>query len=255
MARLAATAIAALPGGRFLVANRTPEAAEALAKTLPEASAIGLEEVPARLAEAHVALFAGGQDALTRAEAERAAARRRDPLLVLDFGVPRCVDPAVVQIPGVFLYDLEAIERVLAKSLAGRREAIPAVETILDEELGGLRAWNRARRVVPSIRSLQAWAEDIRREELRWLPEDTPPALREAFEALTRRIVDKILRRPTARVREGAEAENPALPTLDHLRNVFGLDEVERPDAAARPTRTAEAQPRPSPIDPRPEAP
>ncbi|HVG93114.1 MAG TPA: glutamyl-tRNA reductase, partial [Planctomycetota bacterium] len=196
MARLAATSIAALPEGRFIVANRTREAAEALARTLPQATVVGLDEVPARLAEAHVALFAGGHAALGRAEAEAAAARRRDPLLILDFGVPRCVDPAVVEIPGVFLYDLEAIERLLASSLAGRREAVPAVEAILETELESFRAWSRTRLAVPAIRSLQAWAEEIRRQELGRLPEDTPAPLREAFESLSRRIVDRILRRP-----------------------------------------------------------
>jgi glutamyl-tRNA reductase len=251
MARLAATSIAALTEGRFVVANRTRETADALARTLPQATVVGLDEVPARLAQAHVALFAGGQDALTRAEAETAAARRRDPLLLLDFGVPRCVDPAVVEIPGVFLYDIEAIERLLAKSLAGRREAVPAVETILESELQSFRAWGRTRLAVPAIRSLQAWAEDIRRQELRWLPADTPEPLREAFDQLSRRIVDKILRRPAARVRQGAEEGSATLPTADHLRNVFGLDEYDLPDAEGLPpvaggsaARAAEGAPR-----------
>ncbi|HVG94951.1 MAG TPA: hypothetical protein VND21_10925, partial [Planctomycetota bacterium] len=41
--------------------------------------------------------------------------------------------------------------------------------------------------------------------------------------------------RPTARVRQGAEGENPTLPTADHLRNVFGLDEYDLPDAEGLP--------------------
>jgi len=248
MATRAATAIAALPGGRFLVANRTKEPAEHLAALLPGATVTDLADVPARLAEAHVAIFAGGHDALSRAQCEAAAAKRRDPLLVLDYGVPRCVDPTVVGIPGVFLYDLEAMEKILAKSLASRREALPAAEAILEEEFEGFCGWLRTRRVVPAIRTLQSWAEEIRRSELEHLPADAPEAMRAAVDEMTRRIVDRILRRPTARVREGAELGDPAMPTSDHLRNVFGLLEEGGVAPASLPVaRTANAPPMPPP--------
>ncbi|MCC7140056.1 MAG: glutamyl-tRNA reductase [Planctomycetes bacterium] len=236
MATRAATAVAALPGGRFVVANRTLEAAEALARTLPEGRAVPLASATEHVPGAHVAIFAGGGEPMTRAVLEPLIARRRDPLLLLDFCVPRAVEATVADLPGVFVYDLEAVERILAKSLASRHEAVPAVETILSEEFAAFRAWQRTRRVVPAIRSLQAWAEDIRRAELGHLPADVPAALREHVDTLTRRIVEKILRRPTARVRQGAEAQDPAMPTPDHLRAVFGLDEADAGDPRS-PTR------------------
>lgn len=248
MATRAATALAALPGGIFLVANRTRETAEHLASTLPEAKVLSLEEVPARLSEAHVAVFAGAGDGLTKAHAQAAAARRRDPLLLLDYGVPRCVDPSVVDIPGVFLYDLEAIEALLAKSLAGRREAVPAAEALLDEEFSAFLAWHRTLEAVPAIRSLHAWADEIRRVELERLPADTPQALREAVESLTHRIVERILRRPAARVRQGVEERDPALPTPDHLRNVFGLFDEASP--AEKPTGLVPSPPAKAPSRP-----
>ncbi len=57
--------------------------------------------------------------------------------------------------------------------------------------------------------------------------------MRDAVENVTRRIVDRILRRPTARVRQGAEEGNPALPTPANLRNVFGLDDPPPTTSAA----------------------
>ena len=51
--------------------------------------------------------------------------------------------------------------------------------------------------------------------------------VRDAVEKLTRRLVKKILGRPTSRVVQGMESEDPAMPTPDHLRSVFGLDEEE----------------------------
>lgn len=260
MATLAATAIAALPGGTFVVANRTRENAERLAATLPSATVTGLDDVPARLSTAHVAIFAGGHDPVTRAQVETAVHRRRDPLLVLDYGVPRLVDPEVAKVPGVFLYDLEAVEALTAKSLASRREAIPAVEAILGEELATFRGWVRTRKAAPLIRSLTSWAEEVRKGEVAQLPADTPPETRATVEEVTKRLVERLLRRPTARVRQGVEKNDPALPTPDHLRNLFGLspeeqDAQERADPVVRPRESAPIPPASRGPGPRPETP
>ncbi len=240
MATRAATALSGLPGGRYVVANRTLTSAEVLAKTLPEGRAAGLDAATPLLAEAAVAVFAGGGEPLSRAACEAVVARRREPLVVFDYGVPRLADAGVGEIAGVFLYDLENLEQMLAKSLASRREAVPAAEAILAEEFDGFRAWHRSRAAVPAIRSLQAWAEEIRRGELAHLPPDLAPTVRDAVENVTRRIVDRILRRPTARVRQGAEEGNPALPTPASLTHLFGLDEPAADDVGGRraPART-----------------
>lgn len=229
MATLAAKSLTALAGGRYVVANRSQEAAAKLAALLPSATAVPLEDAPKHLREAHVALFAGGSDAVSLAAWHEALERRRDPLLVLDFGVPRCVDPAVGRLSGVFLHDLEAIERWVNEALKGRREAIPAVETIVTEELSEFKAWHRTQRAAPAIRSLHTWAETIRAEEAARIPATASPEVRSAVEELSRRIVDRILRRPTARVRKGVEHEDPSLPTPEALENVFGLGDVETP--------------------------
>jgi glutamyl-tRNA reductase len=133
----------------------------------------------------------------------------------------------VTEIPGVFLYDLEALEALTARSLAGRREAVPAVEAILAEELAAFRAWARTRRAAPAIRSLVEWAEALRQAELDRLPDAASPETRAAVDEATRRLVERLLRRPAARVRQGVERQDPALPTPDHLKKVFGLDAAE----------------------------
>ena len=227
MATLAAKSLTALEGGRYVVANRSLDAARRLCDLLPNALAVPLDDAARHLGDAHVAIFAGGADVIPKDRFAEALARRRETILVLDFGVPRCVDPAIGRIPGVFLHDLEAIERWVNEALKVRRDAIPAAEAIVAEELGEFKAWCRTQRAAPAIRSLHSWAEHIRAEELARLPADAPPALRAAVEELTKRIVDRILRPPTARVRKGVEHEDPTLPTPEALANVFGLDHVE----------------------------
>src|SRR5262245_25256449 len=99
MATQVATSLATLPEARVVIANRTVENAERLAARLPSARVAPLDAIPAALSTAHVAAFAGGEGALRREALEEAIRHRRDPLLVFDYGVPRCVDAAIAQVP------------------------------------------------------------------------------------------------------------------------------------------------------------
>lgn len=176
MATLAAKSLTALEGGRYVIANRSREAADALALLLPSSSVVSLDEVGEHLRHAHVALFAGGPDAVSKEAWAAALERRRDPLLVLDFGVPRCVDPAVGGTPGVFLHDLEAIERWVNDALKARREAVPAAESIVAAELSEFRACAaRAERRPRSGRFTPGRRRSEPRRPLRSPPTRPPP--------------------------------------------------------------------------------
>lgn len=225
IATQAARAFVELGGRRFVVANRTPERAAELAGVLPEARTVDLAAVDALLASAHVAVLAADAEPLTVARMQRALARRRDPILLLDLCVPRQAEPAVGDLPGVFLYDLEALEGLVATALAQRREAVPRAEAILDEEFARFRDWMRSQVALPAIRSLHEWAEEVRRTEVALLADEFPESSRAALDALTRRLVQKLLGRAASRVVEGAKADDPRLPTPDHLKSLFGLEE------------------------------
>jgi glutamyl-tRNA reductase len=227
VASQAARALAELAGGRYVVANRTSAHADALARTLPDARTIGLDDVAAALERCDVAVLATGAEPLATTDVERVLRRRREPLLIVDVGVPRCVEPSAGDLTGVFLYDLDDLEDMVQGSLAARRTAVHGVEGIIQEELDGFRSWLRGQGAAPTIRSLNRWAEAIRRAELAHLPSDLPPHVRAAVERLTERLVQRLLGRAAARVVQGAGEDDPGLPTAEHLRSVFGLDEGE----------------------------
>ena len=57
------------------------------------------------------------------------------PLFVIDIAVPRDVDPAVNELEGVYLYDIDSLQSVAEQSLALRRQQIAAAETIIAEHV------------------------------------------------------------------------------------------------------------------------
>src|SRR5215471_14978865 len=57
------------------------------------------------------------------------------PLFIIDIAVPRDVDPAVNEMEGVYLYDIDALQSVAEQSLALRRQQIAAAEAIITEHV------------------------------------------------------------------------------------------------------------------------
>ena len=61
--------------------------------------------------------------------------RRDRPLFIIDIAVPRNVDPAVNEMGGVYLYDIDSLQSVADQSLSLRRQQIAAAEGIIAEHV------------------------------------------------------------------------------------------------------------------------
>jgi glutamyl-tRNA reductase len=211
------------------IANRSPERAERLAKRFG-GRAVGLEAVEEELEHADVVVASTSARGyvLSADQVARAMQRRRGrPIFFVDIAVPRDVDPAVNEIEGCYLYDVDDLERVVQESVAGRREEAVRAEAIVAEESGRFREWHLSLDVVPAIASLRALAESIREEELARAEGrlgSLSPSQRRAVESLTAQIVNKLLHPPTVRMKEAAAAADGVL-YADAIRHLFALED------------------------------
>ena len=211
------------------VVNRTLERAERLAGELG-AEASSLEGLVGALADADIVVSSTGAAGFVLSAEElppTLRARRGRPLLFLDLAVPRDVDPALAQIDGCFVYDVDDLEAIVSSSLAGRRAGAVEAERIVADEAERFRAWQASLAVVPAIASLRARAEEIRASELARvegrlgrLPEDD----RHIVDTVTAQIVAKLLHEPTVRMKEAAVTPDGLL-YADVVRHLFGLGE------------------------------
>ena len=151
--------------------------------------------------------------------------RRSRPLLVVDLGVPRNVDPKVGRLENVFLHDIDSLQHLIARNLERRRQHVPRVEAIVVEELDHWLAWSRGLGAEPLIAELQRRAERIRREEVEAASTGFPPELRGELDRLTRSLVRKILHHPSTRLRAGAGGRS--LAHLELARDLFQLGDGE----------------------------
>lgn len=123
--------LAAKDFNRLLIANRTRERAEELARLIG-GQAASFEEGLGALAEADAAVFSVSSSGpvLERAELERRLAGRHRPIFLIDLGLPRNVDPECASLPDVFLYGLDDLKDVVARSMerkAGVKKEAEAV--------------------------------------------------------------------------------------------------------------------------------
>src|SRR5207244_8929397 len=121
--------------------------------------AIALERLPEALTEVDVLVSSTSAPGYVVERATVAAAlgaRRGRPLFLIDIAVPRDLDPAIHDLEGCYLYDIDDLEAVVAEGLAGRRREASRAEAIVAEEAEQFRAWQASREVVPAIASLRA---------------------------------------------------------------------------------------------------
>jgi glutamyl-tRNA reductase len=233
-----ATARMLLDGGaapRLLVCNRTAERAEAVAGQFG-GTTVPYDGLSEALGRADIVIAStGAPNAVVTLEHMKPAlrARRGRPLFIIDIAVPRDVDPAVGELDDVYLYNIDDLQEVVEKSLAGRQAEAARVEELVEEDLRKFQVWLRGLEVAPTIQELQRYAEGIVAAEqarvggrLSHLPERD----REVVETLVRGVVNKLLRSPILHLKEAAGSGN-GYREVEKVREIFDLDQA--PSGAA----------------------
>ncbi len=222
MSRLAADRLRD-EGARIMTTSRG-ESSRRLAKAVgaEPVGLAGLEEV----ADEVDVIIASTDSATTVLDAFAIEAlqrrRARRPLCIVDMAVPRDIDPAAADVPGVTLIDIDELGRRAGARLDQRRETVPAAEEIIDVELDKtVTVIGQRDTAGPTIAALVDWAERLRAEEVERTFGRAPidDATRERVEALTRSMVRKLLHGPVTRLREAGDPE-----TTLAIREAFRLD-------------------------------
>ena len=204
------------------VANRTGENAAELVRRFGGAP-LALEEIGEALGDVDVVISSTSAPGIV-VRAEDVPARRRKPLFFIDIAVPRDLDPAINDLDGCYLYDIDDLEAVVAETLAGRRTEAVRAEELVAEEADRFAAWRASLDVVPAIASLREYAEQIRRNELARIDGRLSERERRTVDSVTQQILNKLLHVPTVRMKEAAAGAN-GTSYADALRHLFGLDD------------------------------
>ena len=221
--QLVARALRTTGANDLIVANRTAERGEELARDLG-GSTIPFSEIGPSLASVDIVITAteAPEYVLTRDSIESAAsARNGRGMFLFDLSVPRNIEPQAAAIDNVSLFNIDDLSSIAEENLEARKEAASDAEKIVEEEAVRFMQWWGSLEAVGLIRALRQQAEGIRSRELARALDRMPdlsPEDAEAVDALTRSIVSKLLHDPTiALKRYASEAQFQAVRDLFRL--------------------------------------
>lgn len=232
MCELAARHLVAHGAGTIFVANRTHERAQKLAEKF-NGQAIRWDELHNTADRADIVLTSTGAPVAVfkREHVERFMARRKNrPMFFIDIAVPRDVEPAVNKIDGVFVYDIDDLQQVVASHISDRRREAQKAEDIVAVEVERFLAQLRTADVVPTIVSLQEHLETIRQAEIdrvRGRLGELNAEQELAVEAMTKGIINKIMHTPITTLKSAAR-EQEATTVIDLVRRLFNLQHKDQ---------------------------
>jgi glutamyl-tRNA reductase len=197
------------------------------------ASAVPWEGLESELVQADVvvASTASARPVVTPDLVKRAMkARRGKSLFFVDIAVPRNVDPAVHAMDNVYVYDVDDLEREVARGMKARHGEVDAAEKIVTEEVAQFLVWTRGLEVQPTVVAMRARTRAVLVSELerslagrlKHLGEGDRAALAQMVES----AVNKLLHAPTTRMKARAAESGDAGELAAAVKYLFDLPEI-----------------------------
>ncbi|MEJ2371408.1 MAG: glutamyl-tRNA reductase [Gemmatimonadales bacterium] len=187
-----------------LVANRTLDRARETVAQIG-GRAISLEAVWEAIFDVDILVTStsAAEPDVTRDKLATSREQVGSPLVVLDIALPRDVEPDVGSLPGIFLYNIDDLQKVVGATEEARRaEVAPAEALATDHATRSVR--------VAELERLLAGLDGLNESD------------RERIETTTRRLLNKLLHPSTVALRQAAADPN-AIEFLDRLREEITL--------------------------------
>ncbi len=213
-----------------LVSNRAFEKGEELAKRFG-GTAIPFDQFPAQLADVDIVIASTSAPHFVIRPEDVAAAvakRRRRDLFFVDLSVPRNIDPAVGDVSGAYLYNIDDLREIADSNKEVRLKKAEEAERIVDREVETFLHRIASQEAIPTILELQQRLETIRAAELEKCLRKLGPVTadqRAAVEMLSNGIINKVLHYPILRLKESTADPKPESGEAirETIRKIFGL--------------------------------
>ncbi|HEX6504464.1 MAG TPA: glutamyl-tRNA reductase [Terriglobales bacterium] len=169
------------------ILNRTFERALQLSEKIG-GTAVPFEDLVHQLTSADVVIScAAANEPILREDLISHVARERKGrnLCVIDLGMPRNVDPTTRQIPDVFLYTLDDIQKAVAHPPRTREPALLAAEYVVDAEARNFFHNLAGEHIVPMTLALRERLDQLCRVELQLLRKERGPFPKDQDQTLT----------------------------------------------------------------------
>lgn len=249
MSELTAKHLHANGAPRVLVANRTYERAVSLAEKF-RGIAMPMDQLQDALVLSDIVISSTGSDdyVVTKQDVEAIMRKRRQrPLFMIDIAVPRDLDPTINDLDGVYLYDIDDLEGIVAANMRERAREAEKIGIMIGEELVAFKTWLNTLGVGPLISALREKLLTHQQEAMRNIENKCPELTEKEIRMInkqTRSLINQIMHDPIVRIKE-MSGQPGADEALDMFIKLFALEnsfeeaeqEVEEKEASYIPVR------------------
>lgn len=204
------------------ILNRTVEKGQALASKCGFAFS-GIENLQAEIAAADVIVssVSGNEPLITKSLLKDLKVLSHK--FFIDLSMPRSIEPAIEDIHGAIVYNLDDIREKTTEAVERRKASVPDVQNIISEAMEEFEDWSKEMIVSPTIQKLKNSLEQIRKEEMaRFLKNAKPEEVRK-LEEMSRSLMQKILKYPVLHLK--AACKRGEAETLSELlQDLFDLE-------------------------------
>ncbi|MDO7854068.1 glutamyl-tRNA reductase [Hymenobacter convexus] len=148
----------------------------------------------------------------------------QQPKFFIDLSVPRSIAADMEEVPGVLVYNLDAIQSKASAALARRVAAIPQVRAIIAESTDGFARWTRERGLAPLVQQMKNNLEQLRQKEMARFRKSASPAQLHLLEEATKALVQKVLKQQVLQLK--AACQRGGTSQLEALLDDFGGEEA-----------------------------
>jgi glutamyl-tRNA reductase len=153
--------------------------------------------------------------------------RRRKPMFVLDFAVPRDIEPAAGELEDVYLYTVDDLQGVIQDNIRSRQQAALVADDMINQRIDDYQAWLDSRRAVDTISAVRLRAEQDKAQVLeraqRMLAAGQTPEV--VMEYVANTLTKKLVHGPTRALRRARGTEQKTL--LQTVRQLFDIKDQD----------------------------
>lgn len=210
-----------------IVSNRSYEKAVEMAGSL-KGRAVRFDSLGEELANADIVISCTAASHYVIREdncREILLARQGRRIIFIDIAVPRDVDPALQNINGVYIYDIDDLQGVINSNFGARQRAATMANDIIAEQLVEFNEWLASLYVVPVISALKKHGESIKQNELKKAFNKLGKVSereRDIITALANSVVNQLLHYPVVNLKEMAVSNQGHL-YAEVVKKLFGL--------------------------------
>lgn len=152
--------------------------------------------------------------------------RKNAAVCLMDIAIPRDIDPICSNLDNVFYNDIDSLKIIVDKNIKKRENEIPIIENIIMEEMVNFFSWYNSLDVIPTIKNLRAFFEDIRTDEIEKIKNKVSDEDFLKIEEMSKRMLGRLLHNPTIKLRQLSENGSKFEETANSivlLQEIFNL--------------------------------